>query len=345
MINFNIKPVSAELDLALQKKIDFKTKPLGSLGKLEKIAFKIGKIQNTLTPELKKPIILVFAGDHGIAAEGISLFPQEVTFQMALNFLNGGAGINVFTRQHSIDIKVIDTGVKHKFGPHPDLIAAKIAEGTKNFLYDPAMTKEQCNKALSNGAEIVTKVCNNGCNIIGFGEMGIGNTSSAAILLSLYANIPIDKCVGRGTGLDDKKLDYKAKILKQCIKNNSIDGSVYSILATFGGFEIVTMAGAMLKAAELGITLLIDGFITTAALLAASKICPAVLDYCIFTHKSNEQGHALMLEYLEAEPLLHLEMRLGEGTGAAVVYPIIQSAVKFLNEMATFDSANVTILE
>ncbi|MFH0702919.1 MAG: nicotinate-nucleotide--dimethylbenzimidazole phosphoribosyltransferase [bacterium] len=342
MLNFNIKPVSTDLYKALQEKINLKTKPLGSLGKLEELALKIGCIQNTLTPELKKPVMLVFAGDHGIAKEGVSLYPQEVTYQMVLNFLNKGAGINVFTKQNNIDIKIIDAGVAFDFEPHPDLINAKIAKGAGNFLIEPAMTKDQCIEAIAKGAEIAEAVCKEGCNIIGFGEMGIGNTSSATVLLSLLCDTPVKECVGRGTGLDDEKIRIKKEILQKAIDNNPVDSSPISVLATFGGFEIAMMAGAMLKSAELGMILMIDGFITSSALLVATKICPTILEYCIFAHKSNERGHKLMLEYLEADPILDLGMRLGEGTGVAVAYPIIQSAVEFLNKMASFESANVS---
>ncbi|OGI20963.1 MAG: nicotinate-nucleotide--dimethylbenzimidazole phosphoribosyltransferase [Candidatus Melainabacteria bacterium RIFOXYA12_FULL_32_12] len=343
MINFDIKPVSEELHAKLQHKIDNKTKPLGALGRLEELALQIGCIQNTLTPELKKPIMLVFAGDHGIATEGVSLYPQEVTYQMVLNFLNGGAGINIFTKQHGIDIKVIDAGVKSDFDPHPNLINVKVANGTNSFLNGPAMTKEQCIEALSKGADIVKTINKEGCNIVGFGEMGIGNTSPATMLLSLLCGIPIKKCTGRGTGLDDEKVRKKREILQQALSNNNlVDKDPFVVLQTFGGFEIAMMTGAMLQAAELDMILLIDGFITTSALLTAAKMNTNILEYCIFTHKSGERGHKIMLEHLGADPLLDIGMRLGEGTGAAVAYPIIESAVRFLNEMASFESANVT---
>ena len=343
MINFNIKPLSEELLPNLQHKIDYKTKPLGSLGRLEELALQIGCIQNTLTPDLKKPTVLVFAGDHGIATEGVSLFPQEVTYQMVLNFLNGGAGINVFTKQNGIKIKVVDAGVKVDFEPHDDLINAKVAKSTKSFLHEPAMTEKECVEAISKGADIVKAVHKEGCNIVGFGEMGIGNTSSATMLLSLLCDIPIKKCIGRGTGLDDERVRRKREILQEALINNPVEEKTpFSILKTFGGFEIAMMAGAMMQAAELGMILMIDGFIVTSALLTAAKIYPEILKYCIFTHKSDERGHKIMLEHLGAEPLMDLGMRLGEGTGAAVIYPVIESSVRFLNEMASFESANVS---
>ncbi|EKE04031.1 MAG: hypothetical protein ACD_20C00118G0021 [uncultured bacterium] len=343
MINFNIQPVSEELHTKLQHKIDTKTKPLGSLGRLEELALQIGCIQNTLTPEFKKPTMLVFAGDHGIATEGVSLYPQEVTYQMVLNFLNEGAGINVFTKQHGIDIKVIDAGVKCDFEPHPKLINAKIANGTNSFLRGPAMTKEQCIEALAKGADIVKAIHKDGCNIVGFGEMGIGNTSPATMLLSFLCGIPIKKCTGRGTGLDDEQVRKKREILQQSLANNNlVNNDPFTVLQTFGGFEIAMMTGAMLQAAELKMILMIDGFITTSALLVAAKMNYTILEYCIFAHKSGERGHKIMLEHLGAEPLLDIGLRLGEGTGAAIAYSILESAVKFLNEMASFESANVS---
>jgi len=327
---------------ALLTKINNKTKPPGSLGMLERIALQIGCIQDTLSPSLNNPTIVVFAGDHGIVKEGVSPFPQEVTYQMVFNFLQGGAGINVFTRQNNIAIKVVDAGVNFNFDPHPDLIHAKIDHGTKSYLNEPAMTTAQCNAAIEKGGVIVQEIFTAGCNVIGFGEMGIGNTSSAAIIMSLLCNLPLEECIGRGTGLNDAGLEKKKAILKQAIANHSFDNTPLNVLTTFGGFEIAMMCGAMLKAAELKMIILIDGFIATAALLVAKGINKQVPDYCIFCHQSGEQGHALMLEHLKAAPLLHLGMRLGEGTGTAVAYPIIQAAVNFLNQMASFESAGVS---
>lgn len=343
MENFIIEPITNIIREEIQHKIDLKTKPLGALGKLEKIALQIGCIQETLEPELKNPTIIVFAGDHGIVKEGVSPYPQEVTYQMVFNFLQGGAGINVFSKQNGIEIKVVDAGVNFDFEPHPNLIQAKVGKGTKSYLSEPAMTEDQCLKAIINGAEIVNEIHENGSNIIGFGEMGIGNTSSASILMSLLSDIPIESCVGKGTGLDDEGVEKKKAILKLAIENQqNIEKTPLSILATFGGFEIAMMCGAMMKAAELKMILMIDGFIATSSLLVASKINQSILDYCIFTHQSNENGHKLMLEHLKAEPLLNIGMRLGEGTGVAVAYPLIQSSVNFLNQMASFESAAVS---
>ncbi len=345
MQEFNIKPTSKEIISQLQSKIDSKTKPIGALGMLELIALKIGLIQNTLSPELTNPTIIVFAGDHGIASEGVSAYPQEVTHQMVLNFLSGGAAICVFSKQNGINLKIVDAGVNFNFSNTPNLINAKISMGTKNFLNSPAMDKVQCENALSKGALIVKEQGEKGCNIIGFGEMGIGNTSSASIIMSILCNISIENCVGRGTGLDDSSLKRKTQILKQAIKKhipNIEKSNPLSVLSTFGGFEIAMICGGMLQAAELNMIILIDGFIVTSALLVASKINPSVLDYCIFCHKSDEKGHSSVLNDLNAEPLLDLKMRLGEGTGVAIAYPLIKSAINFLNNMASFEDANVT---
>lgn len=343
MPNFNITPPDAGLAAILQNKIDNKTKPAGSLGRLENLALKIGLVQNTLTPRLQRPVMMVFAGDHGIVEAGVSPFPQAVTQQMVLNFLAGGAGINVFARQHGMQVRVIDAGVNHVFPSHPDLIDAKVACGTRNFLIEPAMTAEQCERSLMRGTELAQAEIRTGSNIFGFGEMGIGNTSSAAALMSVLYDLPVAQCAGRGTGLDDAGLQRKIAIIGQALQHHRLDADdPAQVLATFGGFEIAMMAGAMLGAAEHKALLLIDGFIATAALLVASRMHPAILDYCIFAHCSDEAGHKLLLRQLKAEPLLDIGLRLGEGTGAALAYPLVQAAVNFLNDMASFESANIS---
>ncbi|MFO7447019.1 MAG: nicotinate-nucleotide--dimethylbenzimidazole phosphoribosyltransferase [Ignavibacteriaceae bacterium] len=341
-MKFNISKVSEELKEDILQKINNKTKPPGSLGKLETLALKICLIQNTLIPELNNPAIVVFAGDHGICSAGVSAYPPEVTYQMVLNFLNGGAAINVFCRQNNIKIKVVDVGVNFDFPPDTDLINAKVGYGTNNFLEQHAMSPDECENAILKGAEIVQAINNDGSNIIGFGEMGIGNTSSASVIMSKLLDLPLQDCAGRGTGLDNDGLNHKIDILKQAVVNhNNIEKSSLQVLSTFGGFEIAAIFGAILKAAELKMIIIIDGFIVTSALLAAYKYNSHVLDYCIFAHTSDEKGHKLMLDKLNAEPLLDLGMRLGEGTGAAVSYPVISAAVNFLNQMASFDSAGV----
>lgn len=342
MQDFKIEIISSSLDEAIRQKIDLKTKPLGSLGSLEKVAFQVCQIQNTLSPQLLKPAILVCAGDHGITHENISPFPQEVTFQMVMNFLNGGAAINVFSRQHNIKLIVADTGVNFDFEPTEQLLDLKIRKSTRNFAVEPAMTIEECKQAMQNGADIVSKQHQNGTNIIGFGEMGIGNTTSASAMLCKYAGVaPIDAC-GAGTGLDDKGIQHKAEVISRALNLHQSITDPMEILACFGGYETATICGAMLKAAELKMIIMVDGFIATSALLAAHAMHPQLLHYCIFTHQSNEKGHQYMLKHLDAEALLSIGMRLGEGTGAAVAYPLIQSAVAFINEMSSFDDAGVS---
>lgn len=330
------------LKAELQHKIDNKTKPLGSLGLLEDIALQIGLIQNTLTPSLQNPAMLVFAGDHGLADEGVSLFPKEVTVQMVMNYFGGGAAINVFCNQHNILLKVVDAGVAADFEPHPSLINAKVGYGTKNILHAPAMTITECEQCLDKADKIISDLAKEGTNIIGFGEMGIGNTSSAALLMSRYLNIPVEICAGRGTGHEGEGLKRKIEILMKANASHPAMTDPKEILATFGGFEVAMIAGAILSAYQHKMAILIDGFIASSALLAASKINPNVLDNCIFCHQSNEQGHRLMLDHFNARPLLNIGMRLGEGTGAAVAFPLVQSAVNFLNEMASFESAGVS---
>jgi len=343
MTTFNITPTNKDFKKEIQHKIDNKTKPIGSLGTLEIIAQKLCLIQNTLSPKLNKPTMLVFAGDHGIVNNyPVSSCPQEVTPQMVLNFLEGGAGINVFCNQHNFDLSVIDAGVNFDFEPNTKLINAKIAKGTKDYSVEPAMTKEECNKALVISGEIVTEKHANGSNVISFGEMGIGNTSSASLLMSAVTKQSIDSCIGKGAGLTDEGLANKIDILTKVQKFHGVSEDPFVNLQNFGGLEIAMMTGAMLKAAELKMVLIIDGFIATSSLLIAQAINPNILDYCLFSHVSNEQGHIKMLNFLNATPILHLNMRLGEGTGAAIAYPIIQSAEIFINQMASFESAGVT---
>jgi nicotinate-nucleotide--dimethylbenzimidazole phosphoribosyltransferase len=343
MTNIQISALSSSLSQSLQHKINHKTKPLGALGRLEELALQIGLIQNSLTPQLSKPTMLVFAADHGIAASGVSPYPQAVTAQMVLNFLGDGAGINVFAKQHHMQLRIVDAGVNHQFEPNPNLIDAKIGMSTANFLHAPAMMQNQCEQALTRGAALAMQEITAGCNVLGFGEMGIANTSSASCLMSVLCELAIEDCVGRGTGLDDAGLANKTEILKQAIQHHSLEKQeTMRVLATFGGFEIAMMAGAMLGAAEQKAVLLIDGFIATSALLVASKLQPNILQYCVFAHCSGEAGHRKLLNYLGAKPLLDLGLRLGEGTGAALAYPLVQAAVNFLNDMASFESAGVS---
>jgi nicotinate-nucleotide--dimethylbenzimidazole phosphoribosyltransferase len=329
------------LEQQLKHKIDFKTKPLGALGLLEDLALQIGLIQNTLTPELKNPTLLVFAADHGLTAEGISPYPKEVTWQMAMNFVAGGAAINVFCRQNGINLKVVDAGVDFDFPAGVPVVDAKIARGTRNMRIEPAMTADECAAAIQKGRELVQAEAASGCNIIGFGEMGIGNTSASSLLMHRFLHVPIEECTGAGTGSHGEQLTRKIQILKE-VSEKYDPKTPEETLTTFGGLEIAMMVGAMLEAAEQRMVLLIDGFIATAAALTAIQFNAEVRNNCVFCHSSNERGHKLMLEKLEAKPMLQLDLRLGEGTGAALALPLVQAAVNFLNDMASFEDAGVS---
>ncbi|GBF50752.1 nicotinate-nucleotide--dimethylbenzimidazole phosphoribosyltransferase [Leptospira ryugenii] len=331
-----------QLEKALKDKINQKTKPLGSLGRLEDLAYQIGLVQNRLDPVLRSPTILVFAGDHGIVSEGVSAFPQEVTYQMVFNFLQGGAAINVFSNQNDIALQVIDAGVNFDFPPHPKLISAKVAKGTKNFLKEKAMSTVELEKALSIGQKLCYELASTGCNVIGFGEMGIGNTSSASMLMSYITGLPLEECVGRGTGLNDAQLTKKLSVLKNAQLFHGPMSNPKEILQSFAGFEMAEMCGAMLAAYEQKMILLIDGFIASAVFLVAQSILPEIKHNAVFCHLSDEAGHQNLLRFLGVDPLLKLQMRLGEGTGCSVAYPILESAVRFLNEMASFESAQVS---
>ncbi|MHA4808369.1 nicotinate-nucleotide--dimethylbenzimidazole phosphoribosyltransferase [Flavitalea flava] len=344
----------AYTDLTLQKKlqaqIDGKTKPLGALGRLEEIALQVGMIQQTTHPHISQPHILVFAADHGIAATGlVNPYPQAVTAQMALNFLRGGAAINVFCRQHAIGLKVVDAGVNFDFDGVPSsekLIREKIGYGTQNYLEGNAMSRDEVLRAMEAGKRVIEDLFKEGCNCVGLGEMGIGNTSAASLIMSVVTGIPLDQCIGKGTGMNEAQLEIKRATLEKAAKlhfpalSSSPDPEL--ILQHIGGFEIAMMAGAYQKASELKMIILVDGFITTAALLVARLTDPLLEKNCIFSHRSGEQGHEKMLRYLDASPLLNLGMRLGEGTGAAMAFPIVQSALLFLQEMASFESAGVS---
>jgi len=326
----------------LQHKIDFKTKPLGALGFLEQLAHKIGMVQQTASPKLIKPHMVVFAADHGIATSGVSAYPQEVTYQMVMNFLGGGAAINVFCRQNNIDIKIVNAGVNFDFPEGLHLIDKKVRKSSRNILNEPAMTVEEYQKALENGKSVVEEIAATGCNIIGFGEMGIGNTSASSLMMSQLFNIPIADCVGRGTGLNDIQLQNKIHILIRALEKYPDLMTVDEIAQTFGGLEIVQMMGAMEEAYRKNMLILIDGFIATVAISVLFRKNPEILNNCIFCHVSDEYAHIKLLELLGQKALLNLNLRVGEGTGCALAYPLIQSAVNFLNEMSSFEDANVS---
>ena len=331
----------ASLQARLRHKIDHKTKPLGALGLLEDLALQLGLIQRSESPALHSPQMVVFAGDHGIAAEGVSAYPQAVTVQMVGNMLAGGAAINVFARQHGFALQVVDAGVAADLPVHPQLLAEKIAHGTRNSCLNAAMTRPQAEAALMAGRRILQALPG---NVVAFGEMGIGNTSAAALLLARFTGASVADATGRGTGLDDRQLQHKQSVLTRVLARHpaSAPWDAVAELAALGGFEIAMMTGAMLQAASERRVVLVDGFIAGASALVATALAPAVRDYLVFCHQSDETGHALLLAHLQATPLLNLGLRLGEGTGALLAWPLLQSALGFLHEMASFESAGVS---
>ena len=339
-------PMPRALDRAIEPElrriIDMKTKPPGSLGRLESLALQMGLIQRTTKPRIERPAMIVFAGDHGIAAEGVSPYPQEVTAQMVANFLSGGAAINALSRSVGMTLEIVDAGVATPIPIDHGYERLSLVLGTRNFAHEAAMPRDAALEAIARGAARVRHHASLGTNVIGFGEMGIANTSAAACLMSRLCALPIDECVGRGTGLDDRGLAHKRDVLARALATHASGGDAIDTLATLGGFEIAMMTGAYLAAAEARMTVLVDGFIASSALLVASKIAPEVLDYCVFAHASNEAGHRRMLAHFDAAPLLQLDLRLGEGTGAALALPLLLAAVAFVDEMASFDSAGVS---
>nr|WP_297915090.1 nicotinate-nucleotide--dimethylbenzimidazole phosphoribosyltransferase [uncultured Allomuricauda sp.] len=340
-----VETINTDLDSKIWDKLNLKTKPPGSLGKLEHLAYQIARVQETLSPSLQKPIVMVFAGDHGIAKSGlVNPYPQEVTYQMVMNFLNTGAAINAMSTAVGMEVVVVDAGVNHIFESKLPLVHAKMDYGTADFRYGSAMDLETCHKAMRKGAEITADAIGKGTNVIGFGEMGISNTSSASLIMSTLCNIPLSDCVGKGTGATGDFLEQKLKTLQEVQKFHGLshEADVDKVLAIFGGFEIAQMVGGMLEAASKRCLTLVDGFISTAAFLVAYRLAPQIKDFAIFTHRSKELGHTKALEYLNAHPILELHMRLGEGTGCAAAYPLLQMSVAILNEMASFDSAGVT---
>jgi nicotinate-nucleotide--dimethylbenzimidazole phosphoribosyltransferase len=338
-----VEPLDTSLRDTLQHLIDTKTKPPGSLGRLETLARQLGMIQRSTQPRVVRPAMIVFAGDHGIANEGVSPYPQAVTAQMVANFLAGGAAINAFSGVAGLELEIVDAGVATPLPPvdTSKLVSVPIAQGTRNFAHDTAMTREQAIAALAAGAARVRHHAALGTNVIGFGEMGIANTSAAACLMSRLCGVPIDECVGRGTGLDNAGLAKKRNVLAAALARHAHARDPIDVLATFGGFEIAMMAGAYLEAARQRMAILVDGFIATSALVVADALSPHVRDYCVFAHASNEAGHRRMLDHFGARELLTLDLRLGEGTGAALAVPLLRAATAFLNEMASFESAGV----
>ena len=335
---------AALLAVKLQTKLNNKTKPIGALGQLEALAIQLGLIQQNEAVSLKQPQIVVFAGDHGITDEGVSAYPQAVTAQMVANMLGsegkkGAAGVNVLAHQHNFTLTVVDAGVATELPDHPNLLQMKIAPSTRNSVLAPAMSDLQAVAALQAGMGVVQQLAG---NVVAFGEMGIGNTSSAALILSLFTPIPIEDCTGRGTGLTDEQLRKKIYTLTRAHRRHKDAKKPFEILCAVGGFEIAMMAGAMLQAASERRVILVDGFIAGAAALVAVGLAPACKDYMVFCHVGAENSHRAMLKALAALPLLDLGLRLGEGTGALLAWPLVVSSARLLNEMATFESAGVS---
>lgn len=340
MLGFNIQPTDKSLREAIQHKIDNLNKPKGALGRLEEIAMQICLIQQTLEPSLQHPCHLLLGGDHGIEHEGVSVSPREVTWQQMINFTRGGGGVNMFCRQHGFKLRIVDVGVDYDLSDIDGIIHRKIARGTRNFLYEPAMSEAEYNQAIQTGCDLVDDCIAEGCKVICIGEMGIANTSPSSIWMHLFGNIPLKDCIGAGAGLDTPGIRHKYEVLSKAVERFKTGN--YEPLAYFGGFEMTAAIGAMLKAAEKHLVILVDGFIMTACALAAIQLYPAAKDYMIFTHCGDESGHKLMLDAIGAKPLLHLGLRLGEGTGALCAFPIVDSAVRMINEMNNFDNANIT---
>lgn len=342
-MSLNLPPVpdlhDPALAAALRHKIDRKTVPHGALGRLAALAERLGAILGTTEPRLDKPQLVVFASDHGIAARGVSAYPSDVTGQMVGNFVAGGAAVSVLARQHGIAQTVVDCGVRRDFDAAPGLHTAKIAPGTADCSVGPAMSAAQCGQALANGIELVKGLPGNALLL---GEMGIGNTSPAALLTARLGGIDVAEVTGAGTGLDAAGIARKTAVLREALAANAGATAPLAVLAALGGFEIATMVGSVLQAASERRVVVVDGFIASAAVLVASKIAPHVLQRCVFAHRSDERGHARLLQLLGAEPLIDMGLRVGEGSGAALAWPLLVSACAILNEMASFESAGVS---
>ena len=346
MKQFKITSPDEAMRPQIQEKIDNLNKPKGSLGRLEELAMQVCLIQQTLSPSLAHPCHLLLGGDHGIEREGVSVSPREVTWQQMINFTRGGGGVNMFCRQHGFHLRIVDVGVDHDLSGNPHIIHRKIARGTRNFLHEAAMSEAEFDRSIDIGAQLVDEAYGQGCNIICIGEMGIANTSPSSIWMSLFGKIPLDECIGVGAGLNTPGLQHKRDVLSEALRrfneSHSTPVPAETIIRYFGGFEMTTAIGAMLRAAERQMVVMVDGFIMTACALAATRLCPDALSYMVFGHQGDESGHGRMLALMDAHPLLHLGMRLGEGTGALCAYPIIQSAVNMVNEMNNFQDAHIT---
>lgn len=324
------------------RRLDSLTKPLGSLGRLESLAAQVCAVQSTLAPTIASPVAIVFAADHGVADRGVSAYPRAVTEQMVKNFLHGGAAISVLARLSGMELWIVDAGVDADCGSHPRLIGAKIRRGTRDLTVEAAMTAAECREALKQGRTVVDEVMSSASNTLLLGDMGIGNTAAAALLMHGLTALPLADCVGRGTGLDDRGLERKRAILASACERRPPPQDPIELLAEFGGYEIAMLTGALLGAAARRHLIIVDGFTVTVAAALAARIDPNVLGYCIFGHCSAEHAHRALLARLHAEPLLDLGMRLGEGSGAAVALPVVRAAVALFTQMATFEGAGVS---
>lgn len=333
-------PDAAALEREIRARLDALTKPPGSLGELERLALRLALLQGTSRPRIVAPHVVVFAGDHGATAAGVSAYPASVTAQMVANFLAGGAAIAVFARALGLELLVVDAGVRSPLGAHPRLRDLKIAPGTRSYVDGPAMTPGERDRAIEAGRGIVRELAEAGCNVLALGEMGIGNSASAALLVHRLAPAPLERCVGPGAGLDPAGVERKLAVLRRAADRAAVDAPL-DVLAEFGGYELAMLVGALLESRQRQVFVLVDGYIVTSAVLVAARLEPRVLDACAFAHVSAEPGHRLALAALAARPLLDLDLRLGEGSGAALAYPLLLAAERMLNEMATFASAGV----
>ena len=340
MRKFDIQKPEQNMLGDIKDKIDNLNKPKGSLGMLEDLAAQICLVQQTLCPTLSHPCHLLLGADHGIEREGVSVSPRCITWQQMINFTRGGGGVNMFCRQHGFHLRIVDMGVDYDLSAYPSIINRKIANGTRNFLHEAAMTEEQFAQAIDTGAALVDDCHDEGCNIICIGEMGIANTSPSSVWMSIFGNIPLDECIGAGAGLNDAGIRHKRDVLRKAVANSDCKTDE-EVIRYFGGFEMVGAIGAMLRAAEREMLIMVDGFIMSACMLAASRLYPEILNYAIFGHCGDEGGHRRMLQLMNAKPILNLGLRLGEGTGALCAYPIIESAVHMINEMNNFENANI----
>ncbi len=340
--HISIEPHDPAFIQRINQRIDLKTKPPGSLGRIEALATQIAAAQEMNAPSADPAHLIIFAADHGLVEEGVSAWPSEVTTQMVMNFLSGGAAANVFARTNGVGITVVDAGILGDVPDSDSLVKADIRKGTRNAMIEDALTREEVEQALEFGANLAIRRVNDGIKTIALGEMGIGNTSSATLLAHAIEGIPVAELTGRGAGLDDDGLRHKIDVLETIAKRKPTQLESIPALCAFGGLEITMMAGALIGAASKRAIVLVDGFIATAAAICAIRSRPEAAQYCVFAHRSKEPGHRLMLDALGADPLIDLDLRLGEGTGALLAFPLLRNACAMLNEMATFESAGVS---